>query len=93
MGHPRQFGQDLTVLRCSPYFFYIKVPGKKHPIFSDFFYFSFLKYHFFQKKNIWPVSKIWKNSHKSYKIYQNSSAILENGSFKTASVKNKTKYF
>ena len=37
------------------------------------------------------LSKIWKNSHKSYKIYQNFWAILEDGGFKIAPIKKKLK--
>ena len=42
-----------------------------------------------QKKS--QLSKIWKNSHKSYKIYQNFSAILEDGDFKTTADKKNVK--
>ena len=63
---------------------YMKVTVEKH--IPNFFLFVFK---IFKKKS--PLSKIWKNSHKSYKIYKNFWAILEDRSSKTATVKKKTK--
>ena len=43
--------------------------------FLEFLYFSFLSYNFFKKEI--ATFKIWKNLHKSYKIYENFLFILE----------------
>ena len=83
-GIPRQFGDDVSdVLRNL-------FVGRGNPCRKILNFLKIFVLFVLEKKKS-PLSKIWKNSHKSYKIYQNFWAELENENCKTAPVKKKTK--
>ena len=75
LGVSWQFDKDLAVMsQIFSAIFYMKVHVEKH---ISFFFKSFLI----------SLSKIWKNSHKSYKLCQNFWDLLEDKSCKTAPLK------
>ena len=67
--------------------------GDVSDVLYNFLYKSkiFFIFRFENIKKKLPLSKIWKNLPKSYKIYQIFLTILEDGGFKTAPVKKKSK--